>query len=156
MNYVGIVGARKYKNRKCIQSFIKSLPGDSIIVTGACEGVCSWAIEQAEQIGLDVLVFKPDLSNTNHYYEVAERYYQRNRELIEKCDFVHAFFSKENGYKGGTKFEVEYAIKLGKPVRVYTESKIAKTVYQPELFSVEEKTVFNPAWQHFFVENVCR
>lgn len=154
MSYIGIVGARKYKNKKCIQSFIKSLPKNSIIVTGACKGVCAWTTEQAEKLGIDVLVYEPDLENTGSYFEVAERYYQRNRELIERCDFVHAFFSEENGYKGGTKFEVEYAVKLGKPVRIYTESKISKTIYQPELFSVDIEV--NPAWRHFFVENVCR
>lgn len=155
MDYIGVIGARKFRNKNCIQNFVKSLPEDSIIVTGACEGVCSWTIEQAEKIGIDVLVYKPDLKDTHSYYEVAERYYQRNRELIEKCDLVHAFFSEKKGYKGGTKFEVEYAIKLGKPVKIYTESKMSEFIYQPDLFSLDNNSYFNPAWENFFVDTVC-
>ena len=155
MNYIGIVGARKYRNKRCIQNFVKGLAEDSVIVTGACEGVCSWSIEQAEKIGIDVLVYKPDLQNTNSYYEVAERYYQRNRELIERCDFVYAFFSERKGFRGGTKFEVEYAVKIGKPVKIYTENKKSEIIYQPDLFSFDRESYSNPAWQRFFVENVC-
>ena len=59
-----------------------------------------------------MLIYKPDLAGVISYYEAAERYYQRNRELIEKCAFVHAFFSKENGYKEGTKLRWNMLLSL--------------------------------------------
>jgi hypothetical protein len=153
MNYIGVIGARKFKNKKCIQNLIKRLPENSIIVTGACKGVCAWTIEEAEKLGIDILIYEPDLTNTNSYFEVAERYYQRNRELIEKCNFVHAFFSETKGFKGGTKYEVEYAIKLSKPVKIYTENKMLEIIYQPGLFHKDSYS--NPEWRNFFIEAVC-
>ncbi len=122
--------------------------------TGTCKGVCARIIEQAWKSKIDVLICKPNLEHAQSYYEIAERYYQRNRELIEKCNFVYAFVS-EKGLTGGTGFEVKYALKLGKPVRIYTEGKASRTIYQPELFSVDIEV--NPAWRFFlkmFVGNL--
>lgn len=153
MDYIGIVGARKFKRKKCIQNFVNTLPEDSVIVTGACNGVCAWVTEQAKKNKIDVLVYKPDLKHTQSYYEVAEKYYQRNRELIEKCDFVYAFVGEENGLTGGTKYEVEYAVKLGKPVKIFNERKTSEVIYQADLFSFGNE--INLAWKHFFVEVVC-
>ena len=151
MDFVGIVGARKFKDKKSVQELVMRLPDNSVIVTGACKGVCAWTIEQAKKIGIDVLVYKPDLSNIQSGFEVAKRYYQRNLELVERCDFVHAFISEENGFKGGTKFEVEYAAKLGKPFKLYTEKNISEIVYQFDLFSMDNCD-YSPVWMDFFVE----
>lgn len=156
MNYIGIIGARKFKRKKCVQNLINNIPADSVIVTGACRGVCAWTIEQAKKKNIDVLVYKPDLENVQSYYEMVERYYQRNRELIERCNFVYAFVSEENGLKGGTKFEVDYAVKIGKPVKIIHEGKSSEIIYQHDLFPINEDAHFNSAWKHFFVETICR
>ena len=72
-----------------------------------------------------------------------------NRELVERCDFVHAFFSKECGYAGGTRFEVEYAAKLGKPIKIHWEHGISQTIYQYVL-PFNHAPAFSLAWQNFF------
>ena len=151
MNYIGIVGARNFKNKKSVQDLVKSVPGNSIIVTGSCKGVCSWTIEQAKKRKLHMIVYEPDLKNIHSRFEVAKRYYQRNRELIERCDFVYAFISAENGFTGGTRFEIEYAIKLGKPFRIYTEKNSSAIVYQSDLFSIDSSD-YAQEWIDFFLE----
>ena len=152
MNYIGIVGARSFKDKKSVQGLVKNISGNSIIVTGSCKGVCLWTIEQAKKRGLNILVYEPDLKNIHSRFEAAKRYYQRNRELIERCDFVHAFISAENGFTGGTRFEIEYAIKLGKPFKIYTEDNIPETIYLNSLCYADRDFDFNPAWQDFFIE----
>lgn len=156
MDFIGIVGARKYKDKKHVNRFIETLPKDIVIVTSSCRGVCTWAIDKAKEQRLDFLVYKPDLKNVQTKFEVAERYYQRNRELIEKCDLIHAFISSEKGFAGGTKYEVEYALKLGRPVQLHAEGKISKTIHQYSLEFVDRNIDLDPAWDRFFIEEFCK
>ncbi|MBW1781267.1 MAG: hypothetical protein JRL30_11060 [Deltaproteobacteria bacterium] len=148
MVFVGIVGARKYQDRRSVIDLVEYLPSDSVIVTSACRGVCAWARDAAERRSMVVEVFAPDLSNIRSNFEVAERYYQRNRELIERCDLVHAFLSEEDGCTGGTGFEVEYASKIGRPVELHWENRESEMLYQ-YTFPFETRA-FHLAWQDFF------
>ena len=150
MAFVGIVGARKYQDRRSVIDLIEYLPLDSVIVTSACRGVCTWTKEASEERGMEVEVYAPDLSNIRSNFEVAERYYERNRELIERCDLVHAFLGEEDGCTGGTGFEVEYASKIGRPVELHWENGISEVLYQ-YVFSFEAPgTPFHLLWQDFF------
>ena len=63
MTFVGIVGARKYQDRRSVIDLVEYLPLDSVIITSACRGVCTWTKEAAEERGMGVEVFAPDLSN---------------------------------------------------------------------------------------------
>ena len=150
MAFIGIVGARKYKGSKSVENLIDMLPEDSVIVTSQCKGVCTWTIKIAHQRNLKVLVYTPDLTSIRSKFEVAKRYYQRNRDLVERCDMLHAFISKENGYIGGTRFEAEYALRLNKPVIFHREEGISELVFQYPLPFIEGKRSFSLAWQNFF------
>ena len=150
MAFVGVVGARKYRDRQSVKDLVEYLPVDSVIVTSACRGVCTWTKRAAEKRGMTVEVYTPDMSNIRSNFEVAERYYQRNRELIERCDLVHAFLSEEDGCTGGTGFEVEYASKIGRPVELHWESGLSEILYQ-YVFSFESSAMtFHFAWKDFF------
>ena len=155
MNFIGVVGARKFNDRKAVEELVVSLPKDSIIVTSGCKGVCTWAKTKAEEKNLETLVYTPDLSNIRSRFEILKRYYQRNRELIERCDFVHAFISKEGGYSGGTRFEIEYAVKTRIPVKVHWEGRMDEIIYQNQLPFCSEKQFSATAWQNFFSEAVA-
>ena len=155
MHHIGIVGARKFKDRKAVEELVRGLPMDSIIVTSGCAGVCKWAQEQARALGMEVLVYAPDLTNIRSNFEIPKRYYQRNRKLIEKCNLVHAFISKEGGYTGGTRFEVEYAAKIGVPVKVHYEKGIDQVMFQCPLPFHDREQNFSTAWQEFFCEAVA-
>ena len=150
MAFVGIVGARKYRDRQSVKYLVEYLPADSVIVTSSCRGVCTWTIEAAEERGMEVMVYSPDLSNIRSKFEVAIRYYQRNRELIERCDLVHAFIGEEDGCTGGTGFEVEYASRLGKPVELHWENGLSEMLYQHVLPFEGTDQGFYFAWQDFF------
>jgi hypothetical protein len=141
MAAIGIVGARKYKNKRSVSRFIRSLPGDTVVVTSSCNGVCSWARAEAERLGLKTMVFSPDLTNIRSRFDVAKRYYDRNRQLIQACETVCAFVSEEAGLTGGIRFEVEYALKLGKPVDLRWENS------DPEILAND--------WLRFFLKTVA-
>lgn len=153
MTYVGIIGARKYKNRQSVISLIHSLPSSSIIVTSSCRGVCTWADSAARCIGFDVKIFTPDLKGIYNRAEMVNRYYKRNRQLIEACDIVHAFISREAGLTGGTKYEIQYAKRLKKDLFLHWEnSKVQRIRRQQSLpFKPREK---NQAvgWMNVFSE----
>jgi hypothetical protein len=63
MTFVGIVGARKFKDRKSVIDFVNGLPVGSIVVTGSCRGVCTWAGSAAKLRGLRVKIYSPDLND---------------------------------------------------------------------------------------------
>lgn len=147
---IGIVGARKYRDRQSVIDLVNSLPGESVIITSSCNGVCTWVKEEAERKEMEVILFAPDLSNIRAFFEVPKRYYQRNKELVEACDFLHAFLSKEDGFTGGTRFEIEYAAKLGVPVQIHWEDGGSHTIYQYPFSFIEGKREFCLAWEAFF------
>lgn len=91
MKHIGIIGARKYKDRQSVIDLVNTIPADSIVVTSSCRGVCQWAGEAAKTRGLSVKIFSPDLTRVRDRIEMVERYYERNRQLIAACDIVHAF-----------------------------------------------------------------
>jgi hypothetical protein len=150
MAFVGIVGARKYRDRQSVKDLVAYLPQNTVIVTSSCRGVCTWAKEVALKRGIEVEVYAPDLNNIRSNFEVADRYYQRNRELIEKCDLVHAFLSEEDGCTGGTGFEVDYASRIGRPVELHWESGLSEMIYQYTLPFKAPGRAFHMAWQGFF------
>ena len=150
MDHIGIVGARKYKDRQSVEDLVTNLPKDCVIVTSGCDGVCTWTWQKAEERNMKVIVFKPDLTNIRSRFEVPKLYYQRNRELIQSCDFVHAFISEEGGYTGGTRFEVDYALKLGKPVKLHRENRMQEIIYQYRLPFENTDQMRSQSWQNFF------
>lgn len=147
---IGIVGARKYNDRQSVVDLVSSLPADTVIVTSGCKGVCTWAREEAERRNMKVIVYAPDLSNIRAWFEVPKRYYQRNKELVEACDMLYAFISAKDGFIGGTRFEIEYALKLGIPVQINWEHGTSHLIYQYPLPFMEQEYEFFLAWRKFF------
>jgi hypothetical protein len=147
---IGIVGARKYQDRQPVIDLFMSLPADATIITSSCKGVCTWVKEAAEQRGMNVIVFAPDLENIRVWFDIPKRYYQRNKEMVEACDFLHAFISAEDGFIGGTRFEVEYAMRLGIPVMIHRENGNSEWIFQYSFPFWEGKQAFLLSWEGFF------
>jgi hypothetical protein len=147
---IGIVGARKYQDRQSVLDLVMSLPADATIITSSCKGVCTWVKEVAEKRGMTVIVFSPDLENIRAWFDVPKRYYQRNKEMVEACDLLHALISKEDGFTGGTRFEVEYAVSLGIPVQVNWENGLSEWIFQYSFPFWDGKQAFFLAWEGFF------
>ena len=69
--------------------------------------------------------------------------------MILACDYLYAFVS-EDGYVGGIRFEIQYALKLEIPVEVHWYTgKIEKFPQYPFPF-IDEKSKFMLSWQDFF------
>jgi len=152
MVHIGIVGARKYRDRQSVIELVRSLPEDAVIVTSSCRGVCIWAGETARAAGFRVRLFTPDLAGIKDHDDMVERYYRRNRQLISACDIVHAFISKDDGFTGGTKYEVQYAKRLCKEVVLHREGgKVRKVPTQTSFFAPPESE-FSAGWMKFFNE----
>jgi len=147
---IGILGARKYQDRQSVIDLVNCLPAESVIITSSCKGVCTWVREEAEKRKMEVMLFSPDLHNIRAWFEIPKRYYQRNKELVESCDLLHAFLSQEDGFTGGTRFEIEYAVRLGIPVEVHCEGGGIHTYYQYPLPFIEGEKEFSLAWEAFF------
>ena len=147
---IAVVGARKYQDRQSVLDLVMSLPPDATIITSSCKGVCTWVKEVAEERGMKFIVFTPDLSNIRAWFDIPKRYYQRNREMVEACDLLHAFISAEDGFIGGTRFEVDYAVTLGIPVRVHRENGLSQWIFQYSFQFLDQKTNFFLAWEGFF------
>lgn len=147
---IGIVGARKYQDRQSVIDLVMSLPAEAIIITSSCKGVCTWAKEAAGEREMNVTVFAPDLENIRAWFDIPKRYYQRNKEMVDACDLLHAFISSEDGFIGGTRFEVEYAVSLGTPVQIHWENGPTKWIFQYSFPFLDEKGDFFLAWEGFF------
>jgi nucleoside 2-deoxyribosyltransferase len=104
----------------------------------------------AEERGVKVTVFTPDLEKIRAWFDIPKRYYERNKEMVEDCDLLHAFFSEEDGFAGGTRFEVEYAVSLGIPILVHMENGNSEWIFQYSFPFWEGKQAFFLAWEGFF------
>ncbi len=147
---IGIIGARKYKDKESVIELVNSLSRSNQIITSGCKGVCTWVKETAEIRDMDVRLFIPDLKNIRAWFDVSKRYYQRNKEMVEACDRLYAFISAETGYTGGTRFEIEYALKLDIPVLVHWENGISQWDYEYFHPCIEHNQSFLLIWQEFF------
>lgn len=111
---IAIVGSRTREDKQLVIDYVNSLNNTVKVISGGCEGVDTWAINQAEAIGLSWKVFFPDLSGARTYHEKCERYYDRNSKVAKFSDIVVAFVADDR--KGGTENTIKWAKKFNKPV----------------------------------------
>ena len=125
---VGIVGSRKYENRKKIKDFIFKLKNekgtDTIVVSGGCKtGADKYAKKYALELGLQYQEFPPFHENWNIYCPKDKRdygrpysvknFYARNKIIAGTCDMVVGFIP-EGVESNGTMSTIKYAEKFGK------------------------------------------
>ena len=125
---VGIVGSRKYENRKKIKDFIFKLKNekgtDTIIVSGGCkQGADRYAKKYALELGLNYEEYPPFHEVHNLYCSLPEsrydkpfsmrNFFARNKILVGTSDFIVAFIP-EGVEARGTMNALEYGKKLGK------------------------------------------
>ncbi len=91
-----------------IEEYLDEMP--DAIVSGGAKGADTYAREFAEKKGIRLIEHLPDYAK---YGKVAPLV--RNRQIIDCCDEVLAFW---DGKSKGTKYTIDYAKKMGKPVRI--------------------------------------
>ena len=125
---VGIVGSRKYENRKKIKDFIFKLKNekgtDTIIVSGGCKtGADRYAKKYALELGLQYQEFPPFHENWNIYcpknksdygkpYNV-KNFFARNKIIAAYSHYVVAFVPRGVESRGSLT-TLKYAEKFGK------------------------------------------
>ena len=99
-----------------------------VFLSGGARGVDTWAEEEIDQLNkqnasskiLQIVkdVKYPDKTDFDKipYHAKVERYYARNRQIVEQSDILLVFW---DGKSGGTKQGIEYAIQLGKVLNIY-------------------------------------
>ena len=125
---VGIVGSRRYENKKKIKDFIFKLKHergeDTIIVSGGCkDGADKYAKKYALELGLQYEEYPPFHEVHNMYCTLPEsrynksynisNYFARNKIIAGVSDFIVAFIP--NGIiSNGTNSTLKYAEKFNK------------------------------------------
>ena len=107
---VCISGCRTGCDYDIVRNALQTIPLGSIVVHGGAKGVDSIADELAKDMGFEVEVWEADWKR---YGKSAGPI--RNREMIETCDMVIAFW---DGSSRGTKNAISIANKNGLDVEV--------------------------------------
>ena len=125
---VGIVGSRKYENRKKIKEFIFKLKtdkgADTIIVSGGCKtGADKYAKKYALELGLQYQEFPPFHETWNIYCPKDKRdygkpynvknFFARNKIIAAYSDYIVAFIPRGVESPGSIS-TINYAKKFGK------------------------------------------
>lgn len=112
----GIVGSRSRTDRGTVDAFISNLPADSVIVSGGAKGIDTFAEDAAKKNGLKCVVYRPNFKGAKNYYQVCDKYYSRNKKIVENSDIIVAFVSASR--TGGTENTIKIAQKMEKPVQI--------------------------------------
>ena len=125
---VGVVGSRRYENKRKIKEFIfklKNQYGDNtIIVSGGCKtGADKYAKKYALELGLQYEEYPPFHDVHNSYCTMPEsrygkpysikNFHARNKIIAGTSDFIVAFIS-EGVQSDGTFSTLNYAKKFDK------------------------------------------
>ena len=125
---IGIVGSRRYENKKKIKDFIFKLKQehgtDTIIVSGGCKnGADKYAKKYALELGLQYEEYPPFHEVHNMYCTISEsryskpysvkNFFARNKIIAGTSDMVGGFIP-EGVESNGTMSTIGYAEKLNK------------------------------------------
>ena len=108
---IGIVGSRKIIDAQIVEDIVNNLSPMDVVVSGGCKGPDTYAEDRAIAIGLKTTIHKPDLDGITDRGDMINRYYERNRRVVQDCDLLIAFVNKDR--KGGTENTIMWAKKLG-------------------------------------------
>ena len=104
---LAIVGSRKCPEID-IASHLPFMP--DVIISGGAIGIDTLARQFAEQKKIPIIEFLPEYSKYGRKAPLM-----RNIQIVENCDYIMAFW---DGTSPGTKFTIDYAKKLGKPLKI--------------------------------------
>jgi hypothetical protein len=91
-----------------IEAHLDAIP--DTIVSGGAMGADAYAREFAKKKGLKLIEYFPNYAK---YGKVAPL--ERNKQIVDECDSVLAFW---DGSSKGTKYTIDYAKRMNKPIKV--------------------------------------
>lgn len=104
----GYSGSRSLKNID-IKKYIKN--DADMIITGGAVGIDKLVEDYARENTIKGVIIKPQYEKYGKWAPLA-----RNKIIVEMSDCLVAIW---DGKSKGTKFTIDYAKKLGKPVNLY-------------------------------------
>lgn len=107
------MGSRAFDDYELLCRVLRACEPSSI-VSGGARGADALARRYAEENGLPLTEHLPRHLEGKGEYRPGN-YHERNRRIVEDCEAVVAFVAGESR---GTASTVEYARRVGKPVRV--------------------------------------
>ena len=132
MKRIGIVGARKYTNKRKIKEFVYKLKQQfgedvEIISGGQPKGADGYATKYALEFDMNYVEFPPrhyqynqhcklDRDNYGKSYHVVN-FFDRNKQIAEYCDIIVAFIT-EGQVSKGTQNTIDYAKKEKKLIKI--------------------------------------
>lgn len=121
---IAVVGSRNYSDLRQVQTFVKSLPAGTIIVSGGARGVDQAAEHAARLSGFPTMIFPADWSG--HGRRAG---FLRNAEIVAAADKVVAFW---DGRSPGTRDTIDRARAAGKAVEIHYDGCIwPQRAHQP-------------------------
>ena len=131
---VGIVGSRRYENRKKIKDFIfelrRKFGNDLIVISGGCKnGADRYAKKYALELDVQYEEYPPFHEIHNLYCVLPENlygreysvsnYFVRNKQIAKNSDIIVGFIP-ENAESSGTASTLKYAKKFNKKTLIIT------------------------------------
>lgn len=128
---VAIVGSRKFAAMDAVRAYVRRLPRDTVVVSGAGEhhrealpraqwGVDEHAEDEAERCGLVIVSYPAQWKRPDGTIDRGAGF-ARNGLIAAQADRVVAFWDQKSR---GTRDTIEKALKMRRPVEIY--------VYRPE------------------------
>jgi len=108
MTLLAVVGSRAFSDAKKLAEVLSELAPTKVI-SGGAKGADSLAETWARRNGIETQIFLPKHKVYRHPY------HHRNRLIAEACDHLIAFW---DGHSTGTKYTIDYARRIGKPVTI--------------------------------------
>lgn len=110
--FLGVVGSRrrdteqdKIAVKEAVCCFVKPT-----LVSGGCpRGADRFAEELAEELGLEIIIFYPKVTNDKGRWSYAKACYDRNKLIAQKSDVLIACVAPDR--KGGTENTIQEFIK---------------------------------------------
>ena len=121
--HVGIVGARAMTDygvfKPIIDAWIAAHGRPDVIVSGGAVGADSLAERYAEEHDIAMIMHLPKF-----FLPSPQRYYERNRDIVDDSDYIIAFPSLKLGKdyhntRGGTQHTMRYADGTDTPLDIY-------------------------------------
>jgi predicted Rossmann fold nucleotide-binding protein DprA/Smf involved in DNA uptake len=107
---LAIIGSREFADQRLLDETLAEYLGTvALVVSGGAAGADRMGERWARRNGIETLIFEPEMTKHRHPFHA------RNRKIVEACDSLIAFW---NGSSSGTRYTLDYARRMGKPVRI--------------------------------------
>jgi predicted Rossmann fold nucleotide-binding protein DprA/Smf involved in DNA uptake len=105
---IAVIGSRTFRDDRLLAKTLAEA-NPRVVISGGADGADHLAERWARRNGVERMIFHPDRKKYRHPF------HHRNRLIVEACDVLIAFWDRRSS---GTKYTIEYARRMGKPVTV--------------------------------------